>query len=238
MYMLNNAFDKEGPKLKYIIVGFVVCVFIIARAACCIDNRLNSKYKILNGKLCCFLLLVWFFVSGWFLFVSKKTIQINSLNSCQWQKMARYIDEGKSPLCVPLNHWRGGGRFFYGRNCYVLPSKYNPKGNFVDVKENRDYLVAIPENLLNKRLISAVVFVKPLSLKSNIEGVMHIKLKNGYVKNITGIMNPKKEYILMLQGDTPISIRDIDTANISFSSPVKVRMIDGSDFVDAVLMGN
>lgn len=226
---LEHARNHGVPLYRHIIVGFFGCVLLLCGVISSVINNssfaLRSSFIVWGGA---FLFAIWFLGTGWFKFAGKISREPVSptINSSQWQNMAAAIDNGFSPVCVPINPWWKGANWMYHRNCGLLKSAPAWEDGSVLVNDNFAYQITSPKELLDKTLVAAAVLVKPLGhARSFVEARMRIKLKDGKTNNFSGSSHFNGSGgLLLLVGEKPVSINQVESITVIFNVPVEVAL--------------
>ena len=223
---LDMARLQGIPVYRHIIVGFFGFVLVLCGVISSALN--NSKFASRSpfvGGAGAFLFALWFLGAG---SVGKIRREPGSptLNSSQWQTMAGAIDAGLSPLCVPINPWWKGANWMYHRNCGLLKSPPAWEDGSVLVNNNFAYQISPPSVLLDKTLVAAAVLVKPLGhVRSFVEVKMRIRLKDGNTRYFSGSNDFNASGgLLMLVGEKPVSINEVEGITLIFNVPVEVAL--------------
>ncbi|QTN98420.1 hypothetical protein J8E27_09220 [Brucella sp. 458] len=224
---LDMARLQGNPIYRHIIVGFFGCILVL----CGVISSALNKSSVTScspfvGGATAFLFFIWFLGSGWLEFAGKISREpvFPTVNSSQWQIMADAIDDGLSPLCVPIDPWSKGANWMFNRNCGLLKPPPAWEDGSVVVNNNLAYQVGIPEVLLDKNLVAAAVFVKPLGhSRSFVGALMRVKLKDSSTRYFSGSNDFNASGgLLMLLGEKPVAMGDVESITLMFNAPVEV----------------
>lgn len=221
------AWLHDIPIYRHIIVGFFGCVLVVSGviASVTMNDSFGSLSRFMEGAGTC-IFAIWFIGVGWLTVagnLSREPIP-PTVNSSQWQIMADAIDTGVSPLCVPINPWWKGANWMYHRNCGLLKSPPAWEDGRLLINEKLTHKITLPDDLMEKTLVSAAVLVKPLGPAiSFVDVVMRIELKDGSATYFSGSRElSSRGGLLMLVGENPIAISEVSGAFLTFNVPVEV----------------
>jgi hypothetical protein len=237
MKMLNKIFIH-----RYTITSFFACILTLCGLICfLVKFSFFTKFKSFYGTL---LFITWFTTVGWFDFSQKISKEPNypTLNNSQWQLLSDAIDYGKSPLCVPVNPWWKNNSWMYVKNCNLLKPRPDWKVGSFMVQDKLSYKIPVPNDLLDKKLISAAVLVKPINSEMiPLKVEMHIELKDGNLVQLTGSKNiAESGGLLMLTMKKPIAINKFKSITLIFNQPIVTALApqDPQEYPGIVWMGN
>jgi len=241
-----NAVKLLGiPIYRHTIVGFFGSILLMCGVFCHLGRMLEMHWDLrLSKKLVAILFLIWFVSVGWFAFsirTSKEPLSPTIGNS-QWQVLAPAIEDGTTPLCVPINPWWKNANWIYQRGCTSLNPPPAWEDGHLRVKENRIFQSEPPAVLLDKNVVSAAVLVKPTTAGMHlVEVKMRVQLKSGDVEYFSGSREVDKDGgLIMLIGRRVVAGNEIQRVNIEFNLPLDVArgVRDSGDFPGVAWMGN
>lgn len=233
------------PVYRHIVVGFSGVILMIGALISClfVIEESQNKFKLVNyyGSL---LFCIWFTASGWFLSglkLSKEPISPTVGNS-QWQKMAREIEGGANPVCVPVDPWHKRESWLFQRNCQLLKMPPFWDDGSLLIKDPLYFDLSPPTQLNEKKLLSAAVLAKPLSSKNEfIEVRMLITLRDGSKVNYQGsnLIRPTGG-LIQLNGPVSVKINEIVSIRVFFNLPVAIALAsdEPSGLPSIAWMGN
>ena len=220
----------EGVPLNRIyLVGFHGCMLVVCGLFCSLTNDQFSKSSwYFRKNLGALLFLGWFIGVGYLSMAGRISREPNSplINNSQWQVMARSIDSGVSPLCVPIDPWLKGVNFMYQRNCGLLKEAPIWDGGVALISNPLFFDAKLPATISDKTLVAAAVLVRPFSTsKIFVEAQMAIKLTDGSTKYYSGSRDlVSSGGLLFLTGKDIVQIKNISSIRVTFNVPVEIAL--------------
>jgi hypothetical protein len=179
--------------------------------------------------------VLWFSWSGWLNkggYISREPQSPITQNS-QWQNMSDAIESGTSPLCVPIDPLG----WFYMRNCKILGIQPNLAAGYTFLVSKDDsslqYQLPLPEAMSEPaaKLTAIAMIVRTTTVQGNwVTAQVEIKLKNGDRKYMYGDRYlTHMGALLMLTMKNGVATSDIDSASVSFNTPVEIATINNTN---------
>jgi hypothetical protein len=225
MWGANMGIIDYAPTYRHAIVGFFGNILVVTGLIAHLQFRVKSFFGIQVNNFYSTIFLLWFIGSGWFLYAgnANKEPIFPMLNNSQWQKMADAIDLNLHPICVPINPWLGVS-WIYQRNCKLLNAPPAWRHGSTKLINPFFYKIAPLKDLSSNTLISAAIFIKPLSTsKEFIEAKMLIKLNSGMEIIFSGQQETLVSgNLLLLTGNQVVPVRDISSIELVFNLPVEI----------------
>jgi hypothetical protein len=217
-----------SPPDSHIIVGFSGCVLVVVGMVSSLTNFVFSELKSSAvNSVVALVFAAWFAGTGWLSLGGKMSREpgFPMINNSQWQNMARAVDSGVSPLCVPIDPLG----WMYSRDCTLLNQVWMQDFHFKQVQTINDTVmlaISPPGSISEKTLISLGVLVRPLSTQTNYVAVKAIiQLRDGSKEYYTG--NRELDItggLILLTGQDSIPIMNISSIKFIFSSPVEIAL--------------
>lgn len=241
-----NAAKLSGvPVYRHTIVGFFGTILLICGLICHLGRTLEMGWKIrFSNELMALLFLVWFGLTGWWGFALRASNEPlpPTIGNSQWQALAFAIDDGTTPLCVPINPWWKNANWMYQRGCRSL--NMPPAWEDGQLRVNkRLFFIGRPSSLRSgNNLVAAAVLVKPVQAGTHLVKVeLRVESMNGNIDYLSGSRNVGEHgALIMLTGKNVVNIGDIRKVDIGFDIPVDVArgVEDPIDFPGIAWMGN
>lgn len=151
---------------RYVITAYIGFVFVVAAFSTAFMSvvRVEGRGAYFGSVTGLLVFLVWFLGAGWASYGSKISHDwvAPSVGNSYWKDFSSSIDQGVSPLCVPIDPFP----WLYGRNCEWLtppPEQAYILKRILQSKEGFVVDVPVPESVQSGKLISLGVFIKPAS---------------------------------------------------------------------------
>lgn len=169
---------------RYILTAYIGFVFVVAACAAILASA-AARFRF--GRLAAVVIFsLWFIGTGWASYGTKISRQwvAPGLGNSYWKEFSGAIDQGVTPLCVPIDPFP----WLYGRNCERLTPLAEQNYVLKQIKKSDEgYLLEVPisASVQSRNLVSIALFIKPASdSDSDIRGRALVEDMQGQVHEL------------------------------------------------------
>lgn len=225
---------------RHSIVGYFGLIFTMAASFSLVSRLLPLRVsKLFNTyQLATVLFVVWFVASGWL----ARGLAISTVpafpmtGSGAWQAWAPAIDEGESPICVPVDPFG----IVFGVNCQSLVPEFNSVTPvaFKGAATSSFEVSAIPE-AQDRQLISFAVPIKSVNSNNVVVTATGAAITGTGTVKLHGQGAISTGNLLQLTLEKPLLLSDILRLELDLSTPAQLGYTSGdSERLAIIWMGN
>ena len=208
---------------RYVLTAYIGFVFV---AAACAAILASATARFRFGRLAAVVIFsLWFIGAGWASYGTKISRQwvAPGLGNSYWKEFSGAIDQGVTPLCVPIDPFP----WLYGRNCERITPLAEQDYILKQIKKSDEgYLLEVPvsASVQSRNLVSIALFIKPASdSDSDIRGRALVEDMQGQVHELRARrVLPSTGGLLLFTQLSGQYIESFKRIQIIFEEPVDV----------------